>query len=104
VIDEATEAGALASMHRGRDPRASASNLATSGENDPKFAARTSSAAAERVAAAGLGTCRVYTGLDVITALADDLMKLPVPIRLRPFRRRPGRRRGPRSSRAGRSC
>jgi predicted TIM-barrel fold metal-dependent hydrolase len=54
-------------------------NLATSGENDPTVARRNLLAAAERVAPLGWHV-QVYTGLDVVTALADDLMKLPVPI------------------------
>jgi predicted TIM-barrel fold metal-dependent hydrolase/predicted NBD/HSP70 family sugar kinase len=78
VIDAATEAGALASMHEA-GIRGVRVNLATSGENDPGVARRNLLAAAERVAPLGWHV-QVYTGLDVITALADDIMKLPVPI------------------------
>ncbi len=78
VIDAATDAGALASMHEA-GIRGVRVNLATSGENDPNVARRNLLAAAERVAPLGWHV-QVYTGLDVITALADDLMKLPVPI------------------------
>jgi predicted TIM-barrel fold metal-dependent hydrolase/predicted NBD/HSP70 family sugar kinase len=78
VIDASTDAGELASMHES-GIRGVRVNLATSGENDPGVARRNLLAAAERVAPLGWHV-QVYTGLDVITALADDLTKLPVPI------------------------
>jgi predicted TIM-barrel fold metal-dependent hydrolase len=78
VIDAATDADALASMHEA-GIRGVRVNLATSGENDPDVARRNLLAAAERVAPLGWHV-QVYTGLDVVTALADDLAKLPVPI------------------------
>jgi predicted TIM-barrel fold metal-dependent hydrolase len=83
VIDASTDAGALASMHEA-GIRGVRVNLATSGENDPNVARRNLLAAAERVAPLGWHV-QVYTGLDVVTALADDLMKLPVPIVLDHF-------------------
>jgi predicted TIM-barrel fold metal-dependent hydrolase len=78
VIDASTDSGALASMHEA-GIRGVRVNLATSGENDPNVARRNLLAAAEQVAPLGWHV-QVYTGLDVITALADDVMKLPVPI------------------------
>ena len=78
VIDASTDTGALASMHEA-GIRGVRVNLATSGENDPNVARRNLLAAAERVAPLGWHV-QVYTGLDVIAALADDVMKLPVPI------------------------
>ncbi|HEY1795609.1 MAG TPA: ROK family protein [Stellaceae bacterium] len=78
VIDASTSAGTLAAMHEA-GIRGVRVNLATSGENDPNVARRNLLAAAEQVAPLGWHV-QVYTGLDVITALADDVMRLPVPI------------------------
>jgi predicted TIM-barrel fold metal-dependent hydrolase/predicted NBD/HSP70 family sugar kinase len=78
VIDAATDAGTLAAMHEA-GIRGVRVNLATSGENDPDVARRNLLAAAAQVAPLGWHV-QVYTGLDVITALAHDLAKLPVPI------------------------
>ena len=54
-------------------------NLETAGESDPDVARRNLAAAVERVAPLGWHV-QVYTGLSVVAALADDVMKLPVPI------------------------
>ncbi|HEX3885604.1 MAG TPA: ROK family protein [Stellaceae bacterium] len=78
VIDAATTDDALGSMHDA-GIRGVRVNLATSGENDPGVARRNLNDAAARIAQLGWHV-QVYTGLDVVAALADDVMKLPVPI------------------------
>ncbi|HEX5317655.1 MAG TPA: ROK family protein [Stellaceae bacterium] len=78
VIDDDTTNAALASMHEA-GIRGVRVNLATAGESNPDIARRNLTEAAGRVARLGWHV-QVYTGLDVIAALADDVMKLPVPI------------------------
>jgi len=83
VIDATTTDGALAAMHEA-GIRGVRVNLATSGENDPDVARRNLNDAAARVAQLGWHV-QVYTGLDVVAALADEMMNLPVPIVLDHF-------------------
>ena len=78
VIGDATTDAELKEMHEA-GIRGVRVNLATAGESDPARARANLKAAVDRVA--GLGWhVQVYTGLDVVEALADDVMKLPVPI------------------------
>ncbi len=78
VIDAATPDEALREMHEA-GIRGVRVNLATAGENNPDVARRNLHEAADRVAPLGWHV-QVYTGLDVIAALHDDVMRLSVPI------------------------
>ncbi len=78
VIDDDTTDAALDAMHRA-GIRGVRVNLATAGENDPGRARRNLHDAVGRVARLGWHV-QVYTGLDVVTALHDDVMGLSVPI------------------------
>jgi predicted TIM-barrel fold metal-dependent hydrolase/predicted NBD/HSP70 family sugar kinase len=78
VIDDATPDEALDAMHRA-GIRGVRVNLATAGENDPEIARRNLRRAVERVARLGWHV-QVYTGLDVVAALHDEVMGLAVPI------------------------
>jgi predicted TIM-barrel fold metal-dependent hydrolase len=78
VIDDNTSDAELKEMHEA-GIRGVRVNFATSGENDPGRARANLKAAVERIETLGWHV-QVYTGLDVVEALADDVMSLPVPI------------------------
>lgn len=54
-------------------------NLKTQGETDPAVAARIIAATSRRVAGHGW-SIQVYTGLNVLAALKDDIVRLPAPL------------------------
>lgn len=54
-------------------------NLKTQGETDPAAAARALAATSRRVAGRGW-SIQVYTGLSILAALKDDIVRLPVPL------------------------
>ena len=83
VIDAATTDAALADMHKA-GIRGVRVNLATAGESNPDIARRNLLEAASRVAPLGWHV-QVYTGLDVVAALHDEVMQLSVPIVLDHF-------------------
>ncbi|MGH7094954.1 MAG: amidohydrolase family protein, partial [Stellaceae bacterium] len=78
VIDAATTDAALADMHTA-GIRGVRVNLATAGESSPDIARRNLLDAAARAAPLGWHV-QVYTGLDVVVALHDEVMRLDVPI------------------------
>ncbi|HEV8030755.1 MAG TPA: ROK family protein, partial [Stellaceae bacterium] len=78
VIDDATSNAALDEMHQA-GVRGIRVNLETAGETDPDAARRNLLAAVERVAPRGWHV-QVYTRLSVVSALADEITRLSVPI------------------------
>ena len=78
VIDDATSNAALDEMHQA-GVRGIRVNLETAGKTDPDAARRNLLAAVERVAPRGWHV-QVYTRLSVVSALADEITRLSVPI------------------------
>jgi predicted TIM-barrel fold metal-dependent hydrolase/predicted NBD/HSP70 family sugar kinase len=78
VIDDTTSNAALDEMHQA-GVRGIRVNLETAGETDPDAARRNLLAAVERVAPRGWHV-QVYTRLSVVSALADEITRLSVPI------------------------
>ena len=76
VIDDTASARALADMHAA-GIRGVRVNLETYGERDPAVAGRALQAAAARVAPLGWHV-QTFTNLDVLSALHDTLLALPV--------------------------
>ena len=101
VIGDAISDAELDAMHRA-GIRGVSVNLETAGESDPDLARRFLADAAARVAGRGWHV-QVYTRLPVIAALSGHVATPAGAGRLRPFRRRAGRRRR-RTSPAFRRC
>jgi predicted TIM-barrel fold metal-dependent hydrolase len=87
VIDAATTGAALADMHEA-GVRGVRVNLESAGQHDPDAARGLLVAAAARAAPLGWHV-QTYTSLDVIVALKDTILALPVPLVIDHFGRAP---------------